>query len=149
MFLMKYRIHPQPTGDLSDFTTFELLLELERQGWTMQTQNPSKRMPPYKDRESAKVWFYKTTITKPYLQTLLQASTLATRGVVEIYHWQANMYYKALMSLPPSLLVKVQPWQPYAFYKVLLQQAKKGTHFGFGSGATSEDEPVQGIGDPN
>ena len=124
--LMSYLVHEGHEGaDFSQFATFELMLELKKRGWVSEKCNPRKKADPFVFGSSEKKWFYGKTINKNYLQVLLRAEQLSQAGF-HIFHFQRSTYYKAVLSLPGSMLEKIKPWQPHSFYKVLLQKAKLG-----------------------
>ena len=125
--LTKFRLHT-PNIDKVDYAqlaTFELMLELERQGWQSMTQRASRKVLPYKNTtECDKVWYYHKTINRYYLQVLLRTEELHHRGFSEVFHFQSCAYYKSLLTLPDSMLNQVKPWQPHSFYKLLQQNAR-------------------------
>ena len=123
--LAKFRLHTgkHGTGDYSDHTAYEPMLELSSRGWFYQQRPGSKQLPSYKKGDQ-KVWYYCKHICRHYLQVLLLSESLFAAGLQEIFHFQATAYYKTLIFLlqHPSHLNSVKPRQTLDFYKLLQQQ---------------------------
>ena len=122
----QFRLHTE-TDDLTSFTSFELMLELSRLGWTYVKKTSSKKEPAYVPG-ATKQWFYNKSIGKYYLGVLARSELLFGAGLKCIQHFQQDGYYKALSHVTDgNLLNTLKPWQPWSYYKVWMQKAKKGT----------------------
>lgn len=107
---------------------FSLIIELGTKGWTFERGTPSKKMKPYRPGDQ-KIWYYhlqnrKGGINSRYLGVLAKSDELFNGGLKEIFHWQQKGYYTALLAVPHEQLNSVLPWQPRAFYQLLLQRLK-------------------------
>lgn len=128
----KFRLHGSgATVNFSEFTVFELMLELTDIGWTYLRKNSSRKQEPYQPGAS-KDWFFDKSINKHYLQVLLKSEELFKAGLKVIHHFQPVGYYNTLLVLlqlngNANLLNALQPSQPLSYYKLWMQKAKKGT----------------------
>ena len=144
----QYRFHKSSTGptDYSDWSTFELILELGTQGWRHETTRPSKKKPPYAP-SSPKTWFFNKAISKTYLRVLLISEKLFAAGLKHIYHFQQTGYYKILLQFTDSnILNALKPWQPLSYYKVFANRAKSGQLFQVDPTDTRVDVDVEASG---
>ena len=98
------RMHVKAT-DPKQMNVFELVLTLQDKGFDMQLWPPSKQDAPQPFdivRSSPKVWFAKEktfSVPKVYLQALLLADTLLSRGHSQILHGQKKEYYEDLLDI--------------------------------------------------
>ena len=129
--LVKFRLHKATAPkDYTALVGFEAIQELTRQGWTFETQRPSRKTPPYKS-ESAKRWYVQSGLvpTVHYLHALLNAEALFRYGLEELWHHQPAAYYKTILTCMkrcPSKMKDVRPWQTLDYYKLFKQRLKVG-----------------------
>ena len=123
----QFRLHDLTTGQVSDLSPFEAMLELTRRSWTYVKRKPSKKLDAYCPG-GQKIWYYSSTVCRHYLQVLLNVDKLFAGGLNRVVHFQPSSYYKTLLFMlehNSSKLNDVKPWQTLAFYTVLRQQARR------------------------
>ena len=97
-------LEPRAGIPLKDASTWEMMVQLEEQGWEWQAL-PAKRdsrdkLVPYspQDEEPRKVWYTSGhTVNHDYLHTLLAANDLLPAGHPGIPHGQRADVYKAIL----------------------------------------------------
>ena len=77
-----------------------------------------------------KVWYYHKVVYHVYAMALLALQKLFQLGLREMFHHQPSMYYKALLHMlengDADRVNSVRPWQPHAYYAVLIQRQDVG-----------------------
>lgn len=119
---------PESMTDITINTDFGLVLTLGKLGWRFERGTPSRKTQEYKEG-GEKVWYFhaqtkKDGINEKYLTVLKESDRLFRDGLESIFHWQLKVYYTALLTVPPSELPNVRPWQPRSYYMLLLQKQK-------------------------
>ena len=119
---------PESMTDTTINTDFGLVLTLGKLGWRFERGTPSRKTQEYK-KGGEKVWYFhaqtkKGGINEKYLTVLKESDRLFRDGLESIFHWQLKVYYTALLTVPPSELSNVRPWQPRSYYMLLLQKQK-------------------------
>lgn len=126
--LASYRLedaHKPCRSDVRKLSEFELILELNCQGWAYEYIKGSKRLPPYTKHGDRK-WYYHTATMKGginyrYLSVLVLADELFSEGLLCIHHGQPVSYYDALLKVPPGMLNEVLPRRSKKFYSDLMK----------------------------
>jgi hypothetical protein len=124
-------LHPPQNAanaTFNEFSTFEIFLELCHRGWSYEQRKSSRKNDPIYTPGGQKLWLYNRSISRHYLQVLLQSNLLFAAGLEAIYHHQPSSYYKALLNVKRDKrsLTSVKPRQPLSFYKLLQQKEKHG-----------------------
>ena len=86
-------------------TSWQLLQELERNGWQMKVAPRGKEarqgLPPYRPSSQEKIW-YATGLSllhiKTYIIVLLNASDLFDDGLTQVRHCQSKKFYEHLLT---------------------------------------------------
>jgi hypothetical protein len=123
----------------AELSILEMMFLLHSLGWyeiILDGQRQSEA-PPYKIGDE-KVW-YRTdkkgtygTIKKLYLEALYRSEALFSGGLCQLYHFQLEGYYAALLiliGLARSKMSGLRPKQPDRYYKFIINAAKEGLDF--------------------
>ena len=94
---------PSHAMDLTKLASYQLVQKLLEDGWEWRLwvapgrRPKSMRIPPGYKIGEPKLWFSTRDVPRHYLLALLQASSLADRGLTCIPHGQDESYYKDLL----------------------------------------------------
>ena len=85
---------PRPDVPLHSMTLLELLHQMDEQGWECRRRLGDVSVEPYRlEAEAPKIWHIKDSVSRCYLQCLLQAADLHAVGVLAIPHDERASYY--------------------------------------------------------
>ena len=87
---------------IEDRTAYELMMELENQGWEwslLPSKDEDREALDYKPTSTEKVWYTSgVSAHQEYLLCLLQAGTLWAKGITRIPHGAAQSVYRNLLA---------------------------------------------------
>ena len=146
---------PSHAMDLTKLVSYQLVRELLEDGWEWRLwvapgrRPKSMRIPPGYKIGEPKLWFSTRDVPRHYLLALLQASSLADRGLTCIPHGQDESYYKDLLDADRPFK-GASPHPPLEVPAALLDMDMAGSEDegvadadGAHAGAAPGDEPMQ------
>lgn len=114
--ICEYVSDPPPLE--TEMTVLDLLFALLRGGWQEVRLERKTAHDPYKDGSEKKV-LYTASLGKAYLLALWKSQSLFEKGVREIYYFQLESYYQALLDCQPHMALAVRPNLTLQDYKHL------------------------------
>lgn len=125
-----------------NMTVIDLLLALLVAGWSEKGFPPKKSVEPYRIGAEKHVFYHTgSALCKFYLRALLNSETIFAKGIVAIYYWQSEAYYRTLLECDAAHVHLVRPSLTLKEYKGI-RQGNMQTSLPQPHAAVSDDEAV-------